>query len=255
MPGGGVMTQPEVLTDYEALSQRASELFLDTAQQSVSTHHFFMVGLSGGMTPLRLYDIIAEQTATDDDFWQAAHIFQCDERHVGPDHPDSNFRRLRNHLFTHVPVPHTHIHRFMGEWANADRAAALYDDQVRVAFRTCRVQAVPVPQFDLLVLGMGTDGHTASLFPGSDVFSQHGRAAVATRVAKLASWRFTITPAVILAARKVIVLVSGAAKAITLEEVFNSPFEPTRYPVQICLKRAGETHWLADQAAASRLNR
>jgi len=233
---------------------------------------FPTVALSGGSTPRALYRLLADPAAPyrgriD---WPAIHFFWGDERHVPPDHPDSNFRMAREAMLDHVPVPAAHVNRIAGEEPEAALAARRYerelidlfhlradrDDQDGAASAPSPAMRPDWPRFDLVLLGLGQEGHTASLFPGSPLLA----AAHATRhlaaavwVAPLATWRITLTPPVLNHAATVIFLVSGEAKAAALAAVLEGEAQPALYPARVVAPVDGRLLWLVDRAAAARL--
>lgn len=230
------------------LARAAAEEFAWRADDAVRARSRFSVALAGGSTPRRLYQLLADpaQPLRDRIDWSATHFFWGDERHVPPDHPDSNYRMARETLLDVVSVPAGNIHRMHGEEADAARAAAGYEAELRAFFSG-------QPRFDLVLLGLGADAHTASLFPGSEAVREHERWVVAPWVEKLASWRLTLTPAVFDRAGAVIFLVQGEEKAEALRAVLEGERDPDRYPAQAVRPESGDLLWLVDDAAASGL--
>jgi len=236
--------------------------------------------LAGGSTPRALYRLLADPAAP---FrgridWAALHFFWGDERHVPPDHPDSNFRMAREAMLDHVPAPAEHVHRVHAEEPDAARAAERYERELIEVFGlrpdggghdepvagddAMHATRGIWPRFDLVLLGLGEEGHTASLFPGSPLLAEPGRKALAERRQRLAAavwveaqktWRITLTPSVLNRAAKVIFLVSGAAKAPALAEVLEGEPRPELYPAQVIAPVDGKLLWLVDRAAAARL--
>ncbi|HJX29624.1 MAG TPA: 6-phosphogluconolactonase, partial [Thermoanaerobaculia bacterium] len=198
----------------------------------------------------RLYRLLADpaQPFRDRIDWSATHFFWGDERHVLPDHPDSNYRMAREALLDVVPIPVGNIHRMRGEEADAEHAATAHEAELRAFFPG-------QPRFDLVLLGLGADAHTASLFPGSAAVRERERWVVAPWVEKLASWRITLTPAVFDRAGAVLFLVQGEEKADALRAVLEGELDPDRYPAQAVRPESGDLLWLVDDAAASRLRR
>ena len=221
----------QILETPEDLARAAAELFV---QRAVST-----VALSGGSTPKLLYHLLADPN---EPFhaqvpWSKIHFFWTDERHVPPDHPDSNYRMAHEAMLAHVPVTTDNVHRIMSENPNAAEAAEQYE------------QVVPA-RLDLLLLGLGTDGHTASIFPGSEAVHERERLVAAPWVEKLNCYRITMTLPLINNAASVAFLVSGAEKAEIVREVLRGP---KRYPAQEVRPVAGELRWVLDREAASKL--
>lgn len=239
------------------LARAAAEEFTRRADAAVRARSRFSVALSGGSTPRHLYRLLADpaQPFHDRIDWSATHVFWGDERHVPPDHPDSNYRMAREALLDLVPVPADNIHRMRGEESDAAHAARLYEAELRGFFS----ESADQPRFDLVLLGLGADAHTASLFPGSEAVRERERWVVAPWVEKLASWRITLTPAVFDRAAAVIFLVQGEDKAGALRAVLEGGPEgerdPDRYPAQVVRPKSGELLWLVDDAAANRLRR
>ena len=207
------------------------------------------VALSGGSTPRRLFALLASE-----DWeplpWENIHLFWGDERHVGPDHPDSNYRMTVETLLDGGLVPQGNVHRIPSENPDAAAAALAYAAQLRGFFA---VGEGRFPRFDLVILGMGADGHTASLFPGTPVLNENSEWVAATWVEKLAAHRITLTPPLFNHARRVLFLVTGADKAATLREVLHGQRDPHRYPAQLIEPVDGTCRWLLDTAAAAEL--
>lgn len=218
--------------------------------------------LSGGSTPRTLYQLLADPASPYRDriAWEAIHFFWGDERHVPPDHPDSNFRMAREAMLDRVPVPAAHIHRVAGEEPDAARAAERYEREMLELFQLDPDRDGPPsaarldwPRFDLVLLGLGEEGHTASLFPGSPLLAERRHLAAAVWVAVHDTWRITLTPPVINHAAAVMFLVSGAAKAAALAAILEGEPEPERYPAQVVAPLDGRVLWIVDRAAAGQL--
>lgn len=206
----------------------------------------FSVALSGGSTPRMLYAGLAEHANHENVSWPDIHLFFGDERHVPPDHPGSNFRMVHEALLSKVPIPAGNIHRVMTE-LDPRLAAFNYEEDLRAHFDT------PWPRFDLVLLGMGTDGHTASLFPKTAGLDEEQRWFVANYVPEQQVWRLTLTRHAINAARIIVVLVSGQSKADMLSEALTGVYDPEHIPVQMISPVDGEMIWLIDQDVASQL--
>ena len=241
----------EVLADSGELASAAAELFMWQVEEAVAAHGRFMVALAGGTTPNALYDRLATRFL-DRLPWHAIHFFWGDERHVPPTHPDSNFRAAYGALLARVPVPDGHVHRIPAELPNALDAAADYEQTLRREFA---LQPGEVPAFDLVLLGMGLDGHTASLFPGSEALHERDRLVFAPWVETFRSHRITLSLPVLNHATAVMFLVSGRAKADTLRDVLEGPERPDQLPAQSVRPASGHAVWLVDRAAATRLTR
>lgn len=236
-----------IFADGAELARAAAEEFTRRADEAVRTRERFTVVLSGGSTPRSLYALLADpaEPFRDRIEWRAVHFFWGDERHVPPDHPESNFRMARETLLDAAPIPAENIHRIRGE-EPASRAASLYEDELRALFSTA-------PRFDLVLLGLGADAHTASLFPGTEAVRERERWVVASWVEKLRSFRITLTPAALNRADAVIFLVQGEEKSEALHAVLEGECDLDRWPAQAIRPESGEVLWLVDRAAASGL--
>lgn len=242
----------EIVPDTEELSRRAAEEFVSRAQEAVRERGLFTVALSGGSTPRSLFQLLVDDRAS---FrgqvpWGKCHFFWGDERHVSPDHPDSNYRMAWEAMLSRLSIPAENVHRIKSEDPNASKAAEDYERELRAFFRLAPGQ---LPRFDLALLGMGPDGHTASLFPGTDVLREQTRLVTAPWVEKFNSHRITLTPLVLNNAAQVIFLAAGLDKKETLREVLQGSYRPEIYPAQLILPTAGQVLWLVDKAAASLL--
>lgn len=233
------------------LARAAARLFVESAREAVELRGRFMVALAGGSTPRDLYRLLADDDALRQNVsWGDAHAFWGDERHVPPTHDDSNFRMAHEALLGHVPIPPRQIYRIEAEGADAGSVALSYEQTIRAAFGLADGEW---PRFDLVLLGMGEDGHTASLFPGSPAVRERTRLVIAPFVEKFGSHRITVTPPVFAHAREIAVLVAGAGKAHTLRDVLEGPLVPDRYPIQCLRDATGAATWLVDGPAASAL--
>lgn len=238
-----------VFPDAAELARGAADEFTRRAEEAIRAHGRFSVALSGGSTPRRLFALLADpaEPFRDRIDWRAVHLFWGDERHVPPDHPESNFRMTREELLDRVEIPAANIHRLRGEEPDAARAAALYEDELRSFFHGA-------PRFDLVLLGLGADAHTASLFPGTAVLHEHERWVAAPWIEKLETFRLTLTPAVLDRAAAVIFLVQGEEKTEALRAVLAGTHDVERFPAQAVRPQNGEILWLVDRAAASGLD-
>lgn len=244
---------PEIqrVNDAPALYEAAAAVFVQAAESAIRAAGAFSVVLAGGSTPRGLYSLLANATSLRDQIqWNDIHFFWGDERHVGPDHPDSNFGMAREAMLSRVPIDQSHVWRIKGEYAEASRAAEEYESNLRSIFRLRRGQ---MPRFDLVLLGMGPDGHTASLFPGTAALGERRRLAVSNWVAKFCADRITLTTPVFNNAACVVFLVQGAEKAAALKAVFEKQFEPEQLPAQLIRPHRGRLLWLVDRSAASLL--
>lgn len=250
-PGAPAGHRCRVYGSRDQLAQAAARVFVGSAQDAVRARGRFLVALTGGATPAPVYRLLADDRALRDAVpWPDVHVFWGDERHVPPTHPDSNFRMAHDALVGRVPIPPHQVHRVAAEEPDAGRAAVLYEHTLRSVFG---LGEGDWPSFDLLLLGMGEDGHTASIFPDSPALDEPTRLVVAPFVEKLGAFRITLTPPVLVRAAATVVLVAGAAKAPTLRRVLGEPFAPDRYPIQCLRASTGTVTWLVDAPAASLL--
>jgi 6-phosphogluconolactonase len=183
--------------------------------------------------------------------WSSVRVFWGDERCVPPDHPDSNYGTARKTLLDHVPIPSQNVHRIHGE-LHPQEAALAYEDTLRGFFSPDAQQGTPT--FDLVLLGMGTDGHTASIFPGTSAVHETKRWVVAHYVDAVGAWRVTLTRAPINQASHVTFIVSGTEKAEPLRRVLAGPHQPQPLPAQIINPTRGRLLWLSDEAAGALLS-
>ncbi|MGH8599163.1 MAG: 6-phosphogluconolactonase [Burkholderiales bacterium] len=238
-----------IVENPQALARTAADEFLRRAAAAVRQNGTFSVALSGGSTPKALYSLLATDPGLRRDLpWGKVQVFWGDERPVPPDHADSNFRMADEALLSKVPVLPGNIHRIGGE-LSAEQAAIDYDRALRECFE---LQDDELPRFDLALLGLGPDGHTASLFPGTRALHEEKRLAVANWIGKLDSERITLTAPVFNNAACVIFLVSGNEKAVVLKSVIEGRREPEQLPAQLIAPSNGELIWMVDAAAASR---
>jgi 6-phosphogluconolactonase len=231
----------------EEVARAAADLFTDIAIASISAEGRFSVALAGGSTPRRTYQLLASEEYRDRVSWSKVHIFFGDERCVPPTHADSNYRMVEETMLSRLPIPEENVHRMIGE-GDAHANASLYESELRTFF-----DGEPWPLFNLVLLGMGDDGHTASLFPGTDALKEDRAWVVANWVEKFQSYRITLTAPAINHAANIIFLVAGASKAERLHEVLRGARDPLRLPAQLIQPVAGSLIWLADKAAAARL--
>lgn len=239
--------------DLKSLSRAAAEHLVALATEAVSERDRFSVALSGGATPRETYALLASPAFALLVPWTQVHIFWGDERCVPPDHPDSNYRMAWETLLRHVPIPADHIHRMRGEM-DPREAARDYEKRLRALF-ALSPEEPDLPRFDLVLLGMGRDGHTASLFPNSQALRESKRWVVAQEVEPQAAWRLTLTPIAINAARLVTFLVSGRDKSEMLQRVLEGASRPEELPAQSIRPADSKLAWMVDRAAASALER
>jgi 6-phosphogluconolactonase len=233
-----------VFGDLEELSEGAAREFAAKAGEAIEERGRFVVVLAGGSTPKAMYEVLALEYAGRID-WSRIHVFFGDERTVPPDHDDSNYRMATETLLDQVPVGS--VHRMRGELP-PDEAAEAYEEELRTFFRTQET-----PRFDLILLGVGGDGHTASLFPETSALEVHDRLVVANPVLKLDTTRITLTVPIINAARAVVFLVAGDDKAEAIEKILEDDADARAYPARL-IQPAGELEWMLDQSAATLLS-
>jgi 6-phosphogluconolactonase len=248
------MTQDIRIVDNAAgLHAAAADVFALAVADAASARPECAVALSGGSTPRGLYALLADDPARRARVpWKRIRFFWGDERHVPPDHPDSNFRLAHEVLLSRVEVSGDQVWRIRGEYPDARRAADEYEQDLRRAFRLAPGQR---PRFDLVLLGLGSDGHTASLFPGSAALTEQERLVVAVRAGSTSPERITLTAPVLNDAALVVFLVQGAEKAAALRAVLEEPRDPDRWPAQLVQPRDGRLLWIVDRAAAAMLGR
>ena len=239
----------ECFPDRGEMLRVEAERVVARAIDAVARRARFLFCLAGGATPKPLYELLASAPIARRIEWPRVHVFWGDERCVPPDHPESNYRMAREALLDHVPLPATNIHRIRGE-DEPSKAAAAYEELLGDFFGRSETSAPT--SFDLVHLGMGADGHTASLFPGSAAARETRRWVVATPGPQPDSWRVSLTPVLLNAAEDVTFLISGASKAERLRDVLEE--EPADLlPAQLIRPTHGALHWMIDEAAAARL--
>jgi 6-phosphogluconolactonase len=242
----------QIYPDADALAKAAAGDLLQRAQESVAQRGVFTLALAGGSTPRKLYSLLGTDPAFQDFPWDKTHLFFGDERHVPPTHIDSNYLMVSGTLLASGLVPAAHVHRVRAEMPDANAAAVDYDVELHTFF-THEMRLNGFPRFDVILLGMGPDGHTASLFPGSKGLEEKERWVIANWVEKFKSARITFTFPVLNAARTVMLLVAGADKTDMLHNVLVVKRGTTPYPVQDVQPVDGAKIWLLDRAAAERL--
>jgi 6-phosphogluconolactonase len=236
-----------IFKDGEGLSRAAAEFFVEHAAQSIAERDQFLVALNGGNTPNRLFQLLATDFRENVD-WRKVHVFWGDERCVPPDDPGSSYGQARRALLSHVPIPDANIYRIKGE---LDPVEASKDYSLLLQ------EFIPAPRkrprLDLVFLGMGEDGHTASLFPGSPVNVSEPTVPVTAHYQDRPANRVTLTPVVFNSARLAVFMATGEKKAQTFAEVLSDRYNPELYPAQRIHPEDGKLIWLVDEAAASKL--
>ncbi len=230
----------------EILAREAAFYFIECASEAIAEHGRFSVALAGGSTPKALYANLATVELAPRVQWEKVHIFWGDERCVAPNHEESNYHMAFEAMLRHLPIPVNQIYRMEGEIEPKDAAKA-YEDRLKHFFGQKQ------PRFDLVLLGLGDDGHTASLFPGTTALSETNRWVAANYVRKFSTWRLTMTARLINQAANVTFLISGEGKADALRRVLASRFNPEEIPAQMIRPERGQLRWLVDKPAATLL--
>jgi len=241
-----------IFDDADALARGAAEEFLRRAVTQLETRESYSVALSGGSTPKRLFELLAAEPFRSRMPWARLRVFWGDERTVPPEHPDSNFGAADRLLLSRVPIPFENVHRIPAELPLPARAASDYEVTLRRAFRLVEDD---LPRFDLVFLGLGADGHTASLFPGTAALNETRRLVVANWIQKLDAYRITLTCPVFNRAACILFLVSGAEKSELLADILAERDRAPRYPAQLIRPLDGELHWYIDRSAGRALDR
>ncbi len=237
--------------DAAALARRTAQYFVEMAGEAVAGRGRARIAISGGSTPKAAFQLLADpgQPWRGRMPWDKLDLYWVDERAVPPDHPESNYRMTREALLDHVPMRPEQIHRIEGE-LEPEVAAARYESMLRNTFR---LEGAESPRFDLIALGMGPDGHTASLFPHTAAIHEVSRLVTANFVPQKNAWRITLTSPVINHASSAFFLIGGAEKAAVLHEVFTGPRDPERLPSQLIRPSGGILTLILDKAAAALL--
>ena len=238
-----------IFRDLERLSRHAANLFVEQSARSIRERDRFLVALNGGSTPNRLFQLLATDYREQVD-WSKVQVFWGDERCVPPDDTGSSYRQARDLLLSHVPIPESNINRIKGELPPSEASK-----EYAVILKEYASAPFDWPSFDLVYLGMGEDGHTASLFPGSPVTVFEPTLPVTAHYQDRPANRVTLTQLVFNQARLIVFMATGEKKAITLAEVLSDRYNPELYPAQRIDPKDGELIWLVDEAAASKLPR
>jgi 6-phosphogluconolactonase len=239
------------IAEAAALDRAAAEQVTTIIEDAVRARGVAMVSLTGGHTPQHLYELLADpcQPWRARILWERVHLLWGDERHVPPDHPDSNYRMAHDALVAKVPIPPEQVHRMRGE-LEAEEAARAYEldlaDTFRAAGRTDQT-------FDLMLLGLGDDAHIASIFPGSPVLHERTRRVAAPWVPHLEAYRITLTPPALVDARRIVMLVEGPKKAEAVAAAIEGPPDVLRWPAQLLRAAGDRVEWLIDRSAAQGL--
>ena len=249
------MTQPAesapnvlVFDTNDDVARAATERLVEIAKEAIESRGQFSVALAGGSTPKVVYGMLASDEFRGMLPWEKVHVFFGDERCVPPDHSDSNYRMAREAMLSKLPIPEQNIHRMKGE-GDAAANAELYESVMREYFG----EDADWPQLDLVMLGMGDDGHTASLFPGTTALKEEQRWVVSNWVEKFSTYRITLSAPAINHARHVMFIVTGAGKTDRLPEVLHGARDTDRLPSQLIRPDDGRLEWFVDRAAAAKL--
>lgn len=241
----------QILPDAAAIARRAAEQIVESAAAAVKERGVFTISLAGGSTPKTLYTLLA----TDPVFrskmpWDKTQFFFGDERHVPPDDSESNFRMANESMLSKLSLKPDQVLRIKAENEDAEKAAKEYEQTLRLWFKLSDGQ---LPRFDVLLLGMGDEGHTLSLFPGTKALHDNGRLVMSNWVGKFFTTRITTTAPVASNAALVIFMITKADKALALKAVLEGPYEPEQLPSQLIQPKSGKLLWLVDTTAASKL--
>jgi 6-phosphogluconolactonase len=239
-----------ICRDVDELNRKAAEQFIGLANNAIQRSGQFTVALSGGSTPRGLYTLLATPEYRNRIDWFHVHLFWGDERCVPADHQDSNFRMAQESLLSKVQIPSENIHRMTGE-REPEQAATEYEEHLRRVFH---LPPGGVPRFDLIFLGLGEDGHTASLFPGSPALNERNRLVATVYVKRLNAYRLTLTLPVINAAAQITFLVTGHSKSAMVREILAADFKSQNYPANQVRPVNGNVTWLISKDAAGELS-
>jgi 6-phosphogluconolactonase len=244
-----------IYPDSEHWVAGVADFIVGLAARAIAERGRFTLALSGGNTPRSVYARLGRPDYLDRIDWSKVLVFSVGERCVPPEDPRSSYQMLRTALFDHLPLHAANIHRMRGE-DEPDQAAAAYSAELQRTFGGDVVAGGPPPDgFDLILLGLGSNGHTASLFPGLAGVTESVHWVMAQYVEVMSTWRVTLTPVIINAAHNVAFLVAGAEKAEIMRKVLEGPYQPVVLPAQIIRPSRGELRWLVDAAAAANLSR
>jgi len=242
--------QIAIFPDTNTLSQQAAQYIVRLASEAIVTRGRFTIALSGGSTPKILYGLLGTEPYRDQINWASVEIFWSDERCVPPDSADSNYALAQEVLLSKIPIPANQVHRMPADQPDREAASREYTSEMQRTFGTNGI-----PSFDLLQLGMGPEGHTASLFPHQESLHEQQRLVIPVIVPKPPPPRLTFTPPLLNAARHVLFLVTGSEKAEAIQAVLEGPDQPEEYPAQIVRPPKGEVVWMLDTGAAAKLTK
>lgn len=246
----------KIVSDSDAAARECLDIFITAAEQAVKAKGVFHTAVSGGHTPIKFFELLGSRAEVKNMPWDKIHVFWVDERYVPHDSPHSNYKLARDSFLSKVPIPEQNIHPIPTEGEDSDLACKEYEKTISSVFD---IKPGQLPEFDLVVLGMGADGHTGSMFPGS--YASFDTTDLACVVYLLDQGdmpdkpvtRITLTHPVICAASRIVMLVTGKEKAQILKEVLTSPPDDVRYPVHSLLPAIERITWVVDSEAAKLL--
>jgi 6-phosphogluconolactonase len=246
-----VNREVQILPDAAAIARRAAERIIESAAAAVKERGVFTISLAGGSTPKTLYTLLATDPAFKSKMpWDKTQFFFGDERHVAPDDSESNFLMANESMLSKLSLKPEQVLRIKAEYEDAEKAAKEYEQTLRSWFKLSDGQ---LPRFDVLLLGMGEEGHTLSLFPGTKALQDNGRLVMSNWVGKFFTTRITTTAPVASNSALVIFMITKADKALALKAVLEGPYEPEQLPSQLIQPKSGKLLWLVDTTAASKL--
>src|SRR3989440_8997059 len=240
--------QISIYPDINTLSREAAKFIVRLANEAIVTHGRFTIALSGGSTPRVLYSLLGDEPYCSQIDWVQVDIFWSDERCVPPDSEESNYHLAQQVFLNKIPIPASQVHRMPADQPDRDIASQAYTEEMQRTFGTNGI-----PNFDLIQLGMGPEGHTASLFPHQPSLHEQQRLVMPVSVPKPPPLRLTFTPPLLNAPRHVLFLVTGSEKADAVQAVLEGPYQPEEYPAQIVRPTNGEVTWMLDTAATGKL--
>jgi len=242
----------EIFPDVSAIAHKAAALYVTAAQQAVRERGVFRVAMAGGSTPKALHALLVAEPFRSQLPFDKMEIFFGDERHVPPDHSDSNYRMVNETFISKTPIKPGQVFRIKSELQDTEKAALEYEQVLKTQFA---LKSGRLPRFDLMLLGMGNEGHSLSLFPGTTALRDNGRLVVRTWVGKLYTERITCTAPVANNSAAIIFMIAGADKALALKAVLEGPYEPEQLPSQLIKPSNGQLHFLVDSAAGGILSK
>lgn len=242
----------QIFPDVSAIAKQAASIFVNAAQQAVKEHGVFRVAMAGGSTPKTLYALLVSEPFRSQLPFDKMQLFFGDDRHVPPDHADSNYRMVSEHFTSKTPIKAEQVFRMKTELQDTEKTALDYEQILKSQFA---LKPGELPRFDLMMLGMGNEGHTLSLFPATTALRDNGRLVVRTWVGKLYTERITCTAPVANNSAAVLFMIAGADKAPALKAVLEGPYEPDQLPTQYIKPANGKLIFLVDSAAGGMLSK